>query len=423
MGDTVNLRSLLPVLGVLVSVTANAESTRDWGERALNIQASIDNDAPLSQTTWPGTHNSFANADDDNFLSDFMNQSMSVKDQLRAGIRQLVFDVHYDDDAPRVCHNNFAGGCVDGITGNQKLQNAIENIVEWINEGNQDQVVLLKLEMTNSAENNINKVRKKVDNFDSYYFQPKNTNYPNQNSKGCKNLPATLTKSEVLSAGKNIILYTDKCYSNTEYSNRVFNQGTMADFKDPDDVARDGGAIIARAKDGAVKGGVFYSNDSVKLKPSTVEGFLSAGLNIFETYGFGAEGSAWKAEGEYPVAPQDLVWSWKEGWPSTSAASNSVAMLETASNRIHHKGNGNTRRAACRYSDGSWIITTGLYNFANATQGCLTESGNAAKFAMPRNKVELDRVIDYRNQNFGSISDVYLNYKISAGKWVANIGN
>lgn len=416
---------LLTTLCLFLSAPTVAETTREWGERALNIQASIDNDAPLTDTTWAGTHNSYANNADDNYMNLALNQSMSVKDQLRSGIRQMVYDVHYRSGAVRVCHDNSSlGWCVDRFTGNRKLSNALDDLVEWINEGNQDQVILLKVEMMNTAENNINKVHKKLDNIESYYYKPSSLNdsvYPDLNSKGCKALPANLSKADVLAAGKNIILYTDKCYSNTTYSSFVFSQENLIDDVTSDSEAASSNAGMTRTKDGATKG----NNGSVKLKPSSVPGFMAAGLNIFETYGFGATGSSWKSEGEYPVAPQDLVWSWAEGWPQASAANNSVAMLSTAEypNRIYHRGNGNTRRAACRDNNGNWMITTSLYNFAGASQGCLTESGGSHKFAMPRNAKELQSLITYRDQNgFGNYSDIYLNYSKASGKWVADIG-
>ena len=431
-------KSLLALaLAVTVfSTSAQAESTRDWGERALNIQATLDNDAPLHDTTWAGTHNSFANADDDNFNNDWLNQSMSLKKQLDAGIRQMVMDVHYESDAPRVCHNNLITWgvleCIDGYTGNRKLQNALGDVVEWINDGHGDQVVLIKIEMAKSGKNNINKVRKKIDNYDSYYYRPDAVSgLQSGDSSGCKILPSTLTKSTVLSAGKNIILFGDKCYGNGGFSGRVFSQGDniVSDgLNSASKVAAADDNLISRVKDGATKGGFLVDSDlvggsSVKMKPSNVQIFLSAGLNIVETYGFGAEGSAWKIDGEYPIAPQDLVWSWAEGWPSASAPSNSVAMLSSATGRVYHRGSGNTRRAACRnISSGEWTVTNNLYNFAGAAQGCLSETGNNAVFSMPRNKVELDKLIAYRLLHLPTISDVYVNYDISSGKWVADIG-
>ena len=40
---------------------------QEWGDTVLNYQATIDNDLSLVSTTWIGTHNSFANDDDDSF--------------------------------------------------------------------------------------------------------------------------------------------------------------------------------------------------------------------------------------------------------------------------------------------------------------------------------------------------------------------
>ncbi len=425
---------------VIFSSVSFSETTREWGERALNIQASIDQDAPLNESTWAGTHNSFSNADDDNLLADFTNQSMGIKKQLQSGIRQMVFDVHYDDDAPRVCHNNTSiGECMDGITGNRKLQNAIEDLVEWINDGNTDQVILLKLEMAKSGKNNINKVRKKLDNFDNYYYWPamlNDTSFPDQNSSGCKDIPSTLTKAKVIASGKNIVLYSDTCFSNSGFSSRVFRQGDFTDFNTPEKTANASNTLIKRVKDGVTKGGLFYESGllggtKAKLKPSTVEAYWNAGLNIFETYGFGANGSAWKVDGEYPIAAEDLVWTWDltSQQPSFSTPNGHAAILSLTTDRYHTQSPSQAFYPACRKlvnSNGQrvfseWMLAPEKVSFSDAEQACLDASDGEYYFAVPRNKLELNALIQYRNQ-YEPSAHIWLNYAKSGGRWVADIG-
>ena len=148
-----------------------------------------------------------------------LNQSRGLKEQLDEGVRSLVLDVHYTWSEVRVCHNNVDmwGACIENFTGSRKFENALEDIVEWV-QSNPKDVVLLKLELMNSAEDNINKVMKKVNNFDDYYYMPSSLNddtFVDLNDNGCKDLPSNLSKSKVLATGKNIILYTDKCYNET----------------------------------------------------------------------------------------------------------------------------------------------------------------------------------------------------------------
>lgn len=88
------------------SMSLMAETIEEWGERVLTIQNSLDNDSPLNQSTWAGTHNSNSNNDDDDIHNLVLNQSRGLKEQLDEGIRSLVLDVHYTWSDVRVCHNN-----------------------------------------------------------------------------------------------------------------------------------------------------------------------------------------------------------------------------------------------------------------------------------------------------------------------------
>ena len=410
--------------------TIYAETLDEWGQRALAIQNSLDNDAPLNQSTWPGTHNSNSNNDDDSIHSSVRNQSRGLKEQLDEGIRSLVLDVHYTWSDVRVCHNNVDmwGACIENLTGSRKFKNALSDIVEWVDD-NPDQVVLLKLELMNSAEDNINKVMKKVNDQDEYYFMPSSlndTSFPDLNSEGCKDLPSNLTKSKVLASGKNIILYTDKCYSNGKTSNRVFSIGDIENAKDEEDIKSVSKDKVIRVKDGATKSG---SSDP-SMFPSNISDYLDEGINIIETYGYGATGSDWKKGGEYPISAVDLVWSWDIDEPSVSASNGVVAVLETSSNRFVVANDDALFRPACRQLvneegnrvDESWIIANELVSFDEAEEACLLASNNEYYFATPRNKRELNALINYRDQAFSTDEALWLNYQKANNAWVADIG-
>ncbi|WP_298776437.1 hypothetical protein [uncultured Shewanella sp.] len=419
-----------------------AETTEDWGKRSLNIQNRIDHDAPFYETTWPGTHNSFANADDDNLNADWTNQSMSIKQQLDSGIRELVFDVHYDSNAVRVCHNNSGvqilglGECIDGYTGNRKLSNALDDLVEWLDDGHRDEVILLKIELAKSGKNNINKVRKKIDNIDEEYYLPSAVSYHDDEDYGCTALPVTLTKSKVLSSGKNIVVFSGECYNNGGFHDMVFStEGLMEDYSDPDEVfaTRSNTTDMTRTKDGYTKGGLLYGSGALdsgktKLRPSTVTSYLSAGLNIFETYGFGANGSSWKADGEYPVSAEDLVWSWDANSLEPDGTG-SCAMLGGSSDRFHDVVCTETYIAACRKLvddsaeriSGEWALTDELVNFSDAEGACTAIGDGEYVFATPRNKVELDTLIQLKN-NANVTAHMWINYQQVDGVWIADIG-
>jgi len=422
--------SSLVIASCTFETSVMAESLSQWGQRGLAIQNTLDNDAPLNQSTWPGTHNSNSNNDDDDIHSLVLNQSRGLKEQLDEGIRSLVLDVHYTWSEVRVCHNNVNmwGACIENFTGSRKFKNALSDIIEWIDD-NPDQVVLLKLELMNSAEDNINKVMKKVNDQDDYYFMPASLNdssFPDLNSDGCKDIPSNLTKSKVLASGKNIILYTDKCYNNGKTSTRVFSIGDIENAKDEEDIKSIDKSLVIRVKDGSTKSG----DSDPSMLPSNISEFLDEGINIIETYGYGATGSDWKKSGEYPLAAEDLVWSWNEYEPASSVANGTPAVLSSQTDRFQTEGASQLLRPACRQLvdadanriDASWMIGPDMVSFDNAEEACLLASNNEYYFATPRNKVELNALIAYRDNYNASDDAIWLNYQKVSGYWQADIG-
>lgn len=420
----------LMICSAMLSITVIAETLEQWGERVIHIQNTLDNDAPLNQSTWPGTHNSNSNNDDDDIHNLVLNQSRGLKEQLDEGIRSLVLDVHYTWSEVRVCHNNVDmwGACIENFTGSRKFKNALNDIAEWIDD-NPDQVVLLKLELMNSAEDNINKVMKKVNDYDDYYFMPSSlddASFPDLNSEGCKDIPSNLTKSKVLASGNNVILYTDKCYSNSKASSRVFSIGDIENAKNEEDIKTTAKTKIIRVKDGATKSG---SSDP-SMYPSNISDYLDEGINIIETYGYGATGTDWKKNGEYPLSADDLVWSWNNYEPSSTASEGKVAVLETDSDRFVVEDPVQLFRPACRKLvdedvnrvDETWIIASELVQFDEAENACLLAGDNEYYFATPRNKMALNALIKYRNQLYPTDEAIWLNYQKYEGVWTADIG-
>lgn len=425
--------------GLLALLCGNAvaESQVEWAERALSIQNSLDNDAPLAQSTWVGSHNSFANADDDN-LMDF-NQSSSLKEQMEQGVRELVFDLHYDSSAIRMCHNNVTsfGECIDGITGNRKFYKGLEDIRDWIKDGNDDQVILLKLELASDAKNNINKVEKKIDGkiYDYVYRTELTDTHGDYGKDGCTELEsATLTKSKVLNAGKNIIIFnTENCIGDNGFNDMSFYGGdnidvenSVSDFKGWSTEKKN--TVFSRNKDGTTRDGQLGSS-SANMHPSDVHDYMLAGLNIFELYGYGASGSSWKVNGEYPVGPEDMVWSWSESSYEPNSTG-SCAQLSSSDDRFVDTSCNGEFYAACRKlveSDGSrainsWAITTQKTTLANADTLCLQENSGDYFFATPRNAMELQELNSVRSEAALSSENIWLNYQLTSGKWVADIG-
>lgn len=320
------------------------------------------------------------------------------------------------------------GACIENFTGSRKFKNALSDIVKWIDD-NPNEVILLKLELMKSAEDNINKVMKKVNDQDDYYYMPSLLNegsFANLNTEGCKNLPSRLTKSKVLASGKNIILYTDKCYNNNKASSRIFSIGDVENAKNYDDIKTIDKKMIIRVKDGATKSG----NSNPSMQPSNIVEYMNEGINIIETYGYGATGSDWKKEGEYPLSAKDLVWSWDKYEPLSSVSEGIAAVLSSESNRFQTEDPSLLLRPACRRLvdndservDENWIIGSQMVTFDEAEAACLLAGNNEYYFATPRNKRELNALISYRDNYNASDEAIWVNYQKQSSVWVADIG-
>lgn len=428
----------------VLSPGAHAETLHEWAPRALRLQANLDIAAPLTKTTWVGTHNSFANPKDDNLLD--YNQPYSLKEQLRAGVRELVFDVHYENDDILLCHNNTKHRlCMDGVTGNRKLVRALEDLKEWIREGNTEQVVLLKLSLADSARRNINKVETKLDNhLGPYIYQTKfaGQSYGNLNpSTGCTSLYRLMTKQDVLNKGKNVLIFTSEgCISDGGFNTLVFYEnGEIQQPKKPSDISPDSrDAILSRVKDGATRDGQLGSGEDITLKAGAISNWLDAGLNIFEMYGFNAIASypaaqesgvspssietKWLLEsGAQPPRGEHLVWSWMPARPNDKAGNKNCAIVSKEARYVDEPRfsdmscEGSYRFACQNNNSGAWSVSSGKGAWSDSAGKCPAGSS----FRVPINKPEL-------NQLWSAVAETgepaWVNYtdQVSEGHWVAN---
>ncbi len=104
---------------------------------------------PLTSVMHIGAHNAFNNTADGYILS---NQTYSITDMLRAGVRLIELDVHsgtphLTGTYPQLCHAGGAGRHVGCVVGDRDFYNAIKEIRHWmIQPENADEVVILFLE-------------------------------------------------------------------------------------------------------------------------------------------------------------------------------------------------------------------------------------------------------------------------------------
>lgn len=427
---------VVPLVALLVALLgapppASAESLREWGERALRLQSHIDDQSPLAHTTWVGTHNSFANPDDDSLLD--YNQPISLRDQLRAGAREIVFDVHYTADesgqkAMRLCHNGNGDECVNGITGNRKLYRALDDIKAWLrDDGNTDQVVLLKLELSDSARRNINKIENKIDNhLGDYVYRTDSPGIAHgdldtDDDLGCTALPVTsLTKRQVLDASRNVIILTSHtCISDGGFNGLVFYGSDKVDNVNSLEklaAKTDRDRIMYRVKDATTNKGIL-GKGSPSLMSNTVRDWLEGGLNIFEMYGYRG-GDAYQvgigSDGA-TVQPEDMVWSWKPYHPSLADIRKSRDCAVVQDGLIVELECEQTHPIACLHPTSGWVLGD-----AGAWTSGFAACPQSATFRAPVNAVERRALATLMTSR--RAARVWINYSdmASEGEWFAN---
>ncbi len=422
-----NLRTLIFfTITTFITFSAAADNGESWAQRVLPLQHQIDIQSPMSEALWLGTHNSFDNANDDSFID--YNQAYSIRGQLDRGIRQIGLDIHYSygdniiDKAVRVCHNNtnYNPEC-GSATGDRKAKYAIDDIAQWLKAGHLDQVVILRLDLSDSARHNINKVEDVIKNhLGSWIYQPSTlASHGNLGELGCTAIPTTLSKKDVLKKGKNVIVITPQsCQSNGGFNDWVFYESISGNknVKIPSDIIDD--ARVYRAVDGHTRNGILEPDSfskPLKIKRSNVKNWLDAGLNIFEFYGYDADGDNWIKQGERPVQSTDMVWSWSEGQPNNDNEQDCAVV--GFDGRFSDSSCNDSHYFACRTGDNNWLISNTVAEFNQGHNIC---SQSGASFSMPHSASELKSLNQLRAvQGNPAVWVAYQDQSIE-GVWQAN---
>ncbi|MEH6347637.1 MAG: jacalin-like lectin [Bermanella sp.] len=461
--------TMAPVLlaGLLAGGSAHGDDAN--AERALALQAGVDVYQKLTKTTWLGTHNSFANTSDTDIIDP--NQAHSEKTQLAKGVRELVWDVHYSGNsenvtgataAVRTCHNNSSSAAYEcgDITGHRKLKYAIDDIKDWVRE-NPFEVLLIRLSLDQSAQNNINNVEDKLEKLWDYVYKP--LNHGNEyvsghEDNGAKVFPAkSISKWDILKAGKNIafvssggdvqsdggfneIVFYEGAY-NEDVKLSKYNQATNGSYDGTftsDGEIKSITNVMTRMKDANTKSGTLGSNDTPKMEPSNIAQWLAAGHNIFEVYGFDSGSSGWNHD---TLNTSDMAWLWGDtsepnNWVNDAGESENCAVIKkqnTSSDALM------LNDLAC--SDSApplcykWIILeagadesvrwkpiTTSVTWAEATATC---AANGYKFFVPGNPRELANART-AIENFGDVDQHYwVNYNdiTMEGTWAVNVAD
>ncbi len=367
---------------------AIAAYQRSWTHTALLLQSELGNDVGFANAPWIGTHNSFNSiAEEGPSLSDTdSNQQLKLTDQLQLDMRTLEIDVHWFPSprsggyAPVVCH----AGAVsehDGCTTERLLGSILAELRAWLDK-HPRQVLLLYVE----------------DHIDRGYEQAAHAFlsqlgpylYRTHTSGSCVKLPMTLTRDDVLAAGKQVVVVSGCGPAGAiNWRSVAFDWSSHVEERPHgyQDYPNCGPDYSRATYDSKL---VRYYEDSTWLTTSTAQlGQSTVDDGITQQTAAAMERCGVDMINFDQLVPGDgrltsLVWSWKPGEPESYA--DCVGASEN-SGGFHWYTSACTANAlpACRTTSGGWIVPQVLVTEADAAAAC---ANAGAVFDVPRTGYE-----------------------------------
>lgn len=365
-------------------VRAEIDAYQDsWVHRALRTQEVLGDELPMSRTTFAGTHNSFnrlhgAGVDERPGVSELdNNQQLSMTDQLRLDMRSLELDVHWFPSVdglgargPVVCH---AQGDHSGCSFERTLATVLrKEIVPWL-DAHRSEVILLYLEDHLDAPD------------DPAQQAPAHAAAVQvlQRTLGKRIMRTagrdfrTLSREDVRDAGAQVILVGDQHPG--AWNELVFNWriGGFEVEYGPGDFTRGcasapfGTRFVRFYEDSTfLSAAVDPTSPAHDMTAEVTRGLVACGTSLF---GFD---QLVPADDRLPA----LVWSWAPG----ETAGGGCTTQRGSDGRWERGSCGRKLPAACRTTDGSWVLAEAA-KARNAASRCRDAGGT---FATPRTYAE-----------------------------------
>jgi len=389
------LLSVTLALGLSFAGNTTADSidafNSSWQGNALDLQRGLDNNAPIKDNNILGTHNSYNSevytACNFSVGCRYLDpqQKYSVKDQLRMGARFIEMDVHWTAKMESLfsypkrlllCH----GVC---SLNDKYATEGFNEIKDWLNDGNNaGEVIILYIE-DHSDGHHSDLYSQLNDRFGSKIYA----------SGGCSSLPDSLTKAQVLSAGKQVILWKDGgCSNNSSMANQAFT----------------GLGNVGRIWEDATTLGTIaelFNGGIDSLTASEVREGFATGANIINLDDMVMD------DGRIEAA----IWSWNTNEPNN--ANNEDCAAQTGSGRWNDANCNNSYAYACEDNSGNWTVanaTTGAWS--NGESVC-SELGASYQFSVPTNS-QANQALKAAKEAEG-YDTVWLNYddRSIEGNW------
>ncbi len=364
-----------------------------WTGKTLQKQRLLDINSPLSKNSIQGSHNSF-NSDvystfnvSVGFRYPDAQQKYSVYDQLKMGSRFIELDVHWTTKMESLfsyphrlllCHNGGSGVC--SINDKYFTENLGE-IKNWLNSSDSaNQVLILYIEdhTEGHQQDAYNQLNSYLGNF--IY-----------RSGGCQSIPETLTKQQILAAGKKVIVWGDGgCRNNYDWSETVFT----------------GLGAISRKAEDRTSAATLVGQDK-RFSTSDIRNYFADGTNLVNLD---------------DIVPNDGrlaagIWSWDNNEPNNSGGSQDCA-LQWVNGRWDDQSCYAAYAYACENAAGQWKIATDKGYWSYGDNECAALDDGSYHFAVPTN-AQANQQLKQAKEAAG-LTHVWINHddRGSEGNWL-----
>ena len=343
-----------------------------WLTNSLELQHRLGDALPWTDAMWVGTHNSFNTIDNTppSLSNTDSNQHLSLVNQLNLGVRGIEIDVHWVLNRVVVCHGRPPSEGNAGCTTERDLNAELLPVATWIRAHPGD-VLLLYLEDN-------------IDNADGYAAAATAINhtigpyvYKSGSSGSCPLLPLTLSRQDVLAAGKQVVIMSgcDTSGSNTVWNHTVFDDSVRAEDGNPQfsnctspsvHLSDYGTKLVRFYEDSTFVSAAASGGDpGHRLTVDEIGEMVTCGVNLF---------------GLDQVDPSDprldaMVWSWAKDEPAASPA------CAVDDGRFRTAPCGDAHPYACS-AGSTWFVTAAVGPQSGGAAACAAEFPGST-FAVP----------------------------------------
>lgn len=396
---------LVALLGLVLGTTAMADTIPDfnnsWAGKALARQRVLDQSSPLKDNNILGTHNSYnseAYRDIDSYIDP--QQKASIYNQLRMGARFVELDAHWTAHTHGwpwewgtdllLCHSGIGATMGDLHVGcsltDRRVSDGVQEVRTWLDENRNDVIILYIEDHTDGRQQELLNILN--DKLAGKIYA----------SGSCKSVPDTLTKAQVLQAGKQVVLWKDGgCSSNA------------------------GMAALAYTGLGNIQR-IWEDRTSI----GTISGFFSGSVNHIDAadvaLAFKTGGNIVNLDNMVTTDGrlQAGVWSWDTNEPNNHNGNQDCA-VQWGNGRWDDTECGNSFPYACHIpGTNTWAVTqqSGAWNGGAAACAAL---GNGYVFDVPTNSYDNEQLKAAKP----GVTHVWLNHNDIAveGQWTVPVAN